>query len=82
MAFGGGIGAKNRRNFAVLAEISLSGDGDISVKSSRYLHLACRDISTSSSEYLDNVVEISQTGSNFNEKSTKKRRQLFLIVAQ
>ena len=29
MAFGGGIGAKNRRNFAVSAEISPAFGGDI-----------------------------------------------------
>lgn len=66
-----------RRYLNHLAEISLSGDGDISVTSSRYLHLVHRDISTGSSEYLDNVVEISQTGSNFNEKSTKKGGDYF-----
>ena len=37
MAFGGGIGAKNRRNFAVLAEISLSFGGDIATIWPRYL---------------------------------------------
>ncbi|MBR4301170.1 MAG: hypothetical protein IKT84_04550 [Bacteroidales bacterium] len=60
-----------------LAEISLSGDGDISVKSSRYLDIVGGDISITSSEYLHHVVEISQTGSNFNEKSTKKGDDYF-----
>ena len=32
MVFGGGIGAKNRRNFAVLAEISPPFGRDISVR--------------------------------------------------
>ena len=60
-----------------LAEISRSGDGDISVKSSRYLDIVGGDISITSSEYLHHVVEISQTGSNFNEKSTKKGDDYF-----